>query len=568
MLQAIPLRACLASLVLAAGLGAQTAPPGMIRSALGVTRRATPIECWLTADDLNYNTAKTRILLIGGLDKSASSVASAQRLAAWFYTARDAKPFQGNFAISVVPNADPDGAAAHPDRGYPPQGEAYGGPNEPEAAYLWRWIGMHAPDLVVELRAGERATWYIPEAEPLGRLSAALKPAHALAPSDELVSQLVRLKPSGTGTVPAVRMDVPANSEAAPFRALLAALQKLQLRGPSPARREIQRRLTRTPLEVARQLSVPYGHELDQVVYISALSLLGRIRLGELANDPRPLADVERIVAPYFTGAKPAMPAKPTGSDLAGNLVFGELARFTAKPRYIELVRAAADFGFDERGSPKDAMPFHNEMSDAFFMGCPILAQAGRLTGEPKYFDMCLRHMGFMLKLTLRPDGLHRHSPLDEAAWGRGNGFPALGLALSLTDLPQDYPGRAEILQAFRAHIQALLPHQDPTGAWHEVIDVPASYRELTATCMITFAMMRGVRAGWLDREKYAAAIDRAWYAIRTRVAPNGDLVDVCTGTGKQRSLRDYLDRTAILGPDPRGGAMALLAATEAASYR
>jgi hypothetical protein len=53
--------------------------------------------------------------------------------------------------------------------------------------------------------------------------------------------------------------------------------------------------------------------------------------------------------------------------------------------------------------------------------------------------------------------------------------------------------------------------------------------------------------------------------AVRTRVALDGGLVDVCTGTGKQRNLREYLDRTAILGRDPRGGAMALLFAVEMA---
>jgi hypothetical protein len=42
--------------------------------------------------------------------------------------------------------------------------------------------------------------------------------------------------------------------------------------------------------------------------------------------------------------------------------------------------------------------------------------------------------------------------------------------------------------------------------------------------------------------------------------------VDVCTGTGKQKSLRDYYDRGAILGPDPRGGGMAWLIASEMAN--
>jgi len=95
------------------------------------------------------------------------------------------------------------------------------------------------------------------------------------------------------------------------------------------------------------------------------------------------------------------------------------------------------------------------------------------------------------------------------------------------------------------------------------VIDNPASYRELTATSMIAFAMWRGIRNGWLDRSNYEPRVQRAWYAVRARISEDGGLVDVCTGTGKQKSLRDYFDRTAILGPDPRGGAMALLLATE-----
>ena len=212
-------------------------------------------------------------------------------------------------------------------------------------------------------------------------------------------------------------------------------------------------------------------------------------------------------------------------SSLAGYLVFGELGK-----RYEALVKAAA--GLVEKTN-------HNEMSDALFMGCALLAKAGN-------FDGCVRYMRSMQKLDLRADGLYRHSPLDEAAWGRGNGFPALGLALSLSELPVDHPGRGEMLQAFRSHLEALARHQDPTGAWRQVIDHPESYRELTATSMIAFAMMRGVRSGWLERAKYAPLIERAWYAIRTRVAANGDLVDVCASTGKQKSLRAYLERPAI----------------------
>jgi rhamnogalacturonyl hydrolase YesR len=183
----------------------------------------------------------------------------------------------------------------------------------------------------------------------------------------------------------------------------------------------------------------------------------------------------------------------------------------------------------------------------------------------------------------VREDGLYRHSPLCEVAWGRGNGFPALGLALSLTDLeetlrsPRDQVPvsqrilctaiREEILTAFRAHLTALLAHQDPTGTWRQVIDHPGSYRELTATSMITFAILRGLSYGWLDPATFEPPARRAWEALKVRIGSDGALFDVCTGTGKQQSLRDYLDREAILGQDERGGAMALMVSVEMADW-
>src|SRR5690606_4817117 len=151
--------------------------------------------------------------------------------------------------------------------------------------------------------------------------------------------------------------------------------------------------------------------------------------------------------------------------------------------------------------------------SDAVFMSCPILAKAGKLTDQKRYFDMCVRHFAFMKRLTMRSDNIYRHSPLDEAAWGRGNGFPALGLALTLTDLPKEHPGYADILQAYRDHMRAMAGQQDVTGHWRQVVDHPASYRELTSTCMITFAMARGIRMGWLDADQYLKQVKRGWTA-------------------------------------------------------
>ena len=270
--------------------------------------------------------------------------------------------------------------------------------------------------------------------------------------------------------------------------------------------------LARSPQQVAEQLAAVYGKKLDQVAYIPALPLVVKLRLSELTREPKYAEEVDKIVAPFLRGDESPVPQ--SGSEQAGHLIFAELAlraKGKDRERWTLLCRNAADQIFDKDGKPLPIMPFHNEMSDAVFMAGPILAATGKLTGERKYFDAAVNHFDSMRKLCVRLDGLYRHSPLCEAAWGRGNGFPALGLALALSDWPDDHPARQELIAEFQKHMAALKPHQDAkTDCWHQVIDHPESYDEYSCTCMIGFAMQRGIRHGWLAKNEYQPCVDRA----------------------------------------------------------
>ena len=414
-------------------------------------------------------------------------------------------------------------AVANADRSrlvFPPTGVAYR--DSTESHVLWRWLGAHAPDLVLIVGGDESS------------LANALS-EHAVA---------------GIGRIPArtVRADA----------ALLDAIPNTI--GESEARREINGRLRRSPRQVADELARVFGQDLDQFTYIPGMALIGRMRLGQTA-------DVERLVAPYIDGTKNPLD-RPNSLVLAGHLVMAELAQRTSKPAYLASLRKAVDLGFTETGEMKESMPYHDDMSDSLFMATAILARAGALTGERRYFDMAARHIAFMQTLVFRPDGLYRHSPLTDAAWSRGNGFPALGLALTLASFPKDHPGFAEILRTFQQHMAALGRFQDSGGLWHEVIDHPGSYAEFSSTAMIGTSMLMGVRHGWLDARTYQPRVDAAWHAVNARTAADGTLLDVCESTNKQRTLSDYLRRAALLGRDPRGGAMALIFATEMAGLR
>ncbi len=543
-----------------------------ISTSIGVTRRGVAIPAFLTNGMFDVQSDRTRILIVS--NSAPDSRVSKRLVSDWhdFCVAHPIASTKNKVELGLVPFANPDQFGTASDTAasgkvganwsseFPPTGSAYNDKQNSERHYLWQWIGMLAPDLVVVVGEIDRHVIEIPKSfnQQLG-ISANWSIQDAQAGS--LADALTTGKPSGIASMPAVGFLASGRIPIVP------GFVQTGISVRSAARKELQRRRKRSPVEVATELAKVYGHNLKSVAYIPALALVGRVRLGELTNDDSHLKDVLKTVEPYASGEKSSLGSRPSGSTLSGHLIFGELAKATDDERFIKLVRTAADLGFDADGNLRESMPFHNEMSDAVFMGTPILVQAGRLIGDTKYFDMADRHLKFMLNLNVRNDGLHQHSPLDpeHTAWGRGNGFPALGLALSISDMPANSQHLPSMAAAYRDHLLTMIDHQDEMGMWHQIVDRPESYREFTSTCMTTFAIVRGLRNNRLDRQTFEPFVQRAWESIKCRIGPNGNLVDVCTGTGKQKNRRAYYDRTAILGKDDRGGAMALMVSTELA---
>ena len=477
---------------------------------IGLSASGKPIEALVVAA---APPAAPIVMLIGGLNGATES---GQMVSAAVQDLESEPPSRRRFHLLAIPLANPDKSPL----AFPPAGIAYR--ENIESHVLWRWIALQAPDLILIVGAGDAG------------LAQALS-TNAVA---------------GVGRIPA--------------RVIITARPTTLLSLPrdmphSEAHLEINRRRARSPQQLAEELGQYFGRDFNQLTYIPGMALIAQMRLGHVA-------DVEKLAAPYLDPARNVL-NRANSLTLAGHLAFAELAE-RGYPQYAELVRKAAGLGFSKSGEMLESMPFHDEMSDSVFMATPIVVKAGKLTGERKYFDLAARHFAFMQKLVLRPDGLYRHSPLTDAAWGRGNAFPALGLALALSDFPKDHPAYPHMIAEFQQHMFTLAKFQDEDGMWHEVIDQPGSYAETSATAMIGLAMERGIRNGWLDPAAYQSRVNRAWAAVQARVGRDGQLVDVCESTNKQKTLEDYLHRAAILGPDPRGGAMAMMFAAEMAGLK
>ena len=85
---------------------------------------------------------------------------------------------------------------------------------------------------------------------------------------------------------------------------------------------------------------------------------------------------------------------------------------------------------------------------------------------------------------------------------------------------------------------------------------------------MFTFALITGVKNGWLDAATYGPAARKAWIAVTGFIDQNSDITSVCEGTGKIEQSR-LLPRTPAADrrlPRPGTGALGSLRAAPLAA--
>lgn len=169
---------------------------------------------------------------------------------------------------------------------------------------------------------------------------------------------------------------------------------------------------------------------------------------------------------------------------------------------------------------------------DGSYMALPFYAEYAQTFRETAIYDDVILQIELIRKYLYDPHtGLYRHG-WDESreqrwadaqgqsphTWGRALGWFAMGLTDVLDYIPQDHPKREEMLIIYKELMEAVINYQDKkSGLWYQVVDMPSekgNYQESSASCMLTYALLKGINKGYIDRQPYLTAAQKAYSGI------------------------------------------------------
>ena len=132
--------------------------------------------------------------------------------------------------------------------------------------------------------------------------------------------------------------------------------------------------------------------------------------------------------------------------------------------------------------------------------------------------------------------------------WGRGDGWMAVGMTELLYNLPEKDPNRARIMKGYLLMMDNLKKYVNKDGLWNQLITEPDFWTETSGSAMFAYAIITGVKQGWLPKKEYAPIARKAWLALVPYINEQGDVTEVCVGTNKKNDKQYYYDRPRITG--------------------
>lgn len=291
--------------------------------------------------------------------------------------------------------------------------------------------------------------------------------------------------------------------------------------------------------------------------YAEVCTWYGALRFAEVTNNKRLISQLRNRFELLFHIEKNLLPPPiHVDQNMFGCLPL-KLYRLTKDERYKEMGLMYADTQWTlpekatagEKDWHKKGYSWQTRLwIDDMYMITIVQAEAYHVTGDMKYINRAAKEMVLYLDEIQRDNGLFYHAPDVPFYWARGDGWMAVGMTELLLNLPKDDANYKRIYEGYLLMMNSLKKYVNQDGLWNQLIDEKDCWTESSGSAMFTYAMIMGVKNGWLDADEFGPIARRAWLALCDYIDDKGDVTEVCVGTGKQNSHQYYLDRPRITG--------------------
>ncbi len=335
--------------------------------------------------------------------------------------------------------------------------------------------------------------------------------------------------------------------------------------------------------------------ELSDWEYPSGVLNIAMVQLGKLLNDEKYINYSKENYnfifenAPYLNIKKDgrSKASYPLGRffileelDDCGAMGSGLVDVYNSEKRddYLTYIKRAANHISNKQDRLSDGTLCRKSpvkytvWADDLYMGVPLLARAGKLFNEQKYFDDASKQViQFANYLWDEQTGLYFHcwqsddSTNGVAHWGRANGWVIVAHIELLKNLPENHPQKEKLLDILKRQINGVARHQSESGLWHQVLDKQDSYLETSATAMFVYGIAAAVNEGWIS-ERYISVALNGWEGLKTKITEDGTIQGICVGTGIDSAMKHYYTRPT-LDDDVHGTGPVLLAGIEIEKY-
>jgi unsaturated rhamnogalacturonyl hydrolase len=316
----------------------------------------------------------------------------------------------------------------------------------------------------------------------------------------------------------------------------------------------------KSPAAVGKKVAenfLPRGHYQDHkdFRYPDAIVWFGALKVAHETGDKELAGQLTRRYDTYRKNPK-LVPEKFHVDYAVLGIVPLELYRLTNDPALRKLGMHRAD-GQWHKPTADGVTSQARYWVDDIFMIAAIQTAAYRVTNDPRYLDRAALTSETYLKRLQKEDGLFWHAEDSPFVWGRGVGWYAAGMTEILKFLPPSHANYPGIIGGYEKMMAALLKNQAPSGLWRQLVDKPESWEETSGSAMFAYAMVTGVRRGWLDEETYGPVARKAWLALVDQIDDAGNLQQVCVGTNKgakevgsdlEKQYQFYMNRPRIAG--------------------